>query len=555
MAGYSDVANGSITAQSMAGFFARSKSAELDYKSRAVLVSRARILNMSSTIARAVHDVLLRGVIGSGLKIQNTPDIFNNDWDAVCVLKKLDYLEQLDFVQLQQQVFSTMLISGEAFLIRVKDAFSLYSSWVVREPDHVANPPFLTIVDGCYYNKSHRVVDGIEYNAQNKPTYIWYIENPYTTNLSNRKNWSRIPIVDKDGLPNVLHVRKLDRADYPRGIPVLSPVIDLIWSTLAFTESEVQMGILQSCSAYAIKTETNKSLNPFSALSNADLDAPLTPSVNSDNIKPSNDFSIIQPPNRTSIDGMFDTTDYIKPGCSHHLAPNESIEFLQPTAPTTNLTAFYDLVTQQVGAALGIPKQVLNGSYEASYSAAKASFAQFEHTCSIYRKFIIETFLKPIIRVFAYELITHSLRAKEAIKEAVNYTVDNDIVIATMFAVNSEWATTDKPLLLDPTKEIDFYTKALELNLIDKERVAQTLFGTSAIENLQQNNTDTENASTDNSGVDNTSIDTFNTNDSGTGISDLNIYELVKAVEAGLITQDDAHRLVMQKFQSMISNE
>ena len=65
--------NGSIFSQAMAGFFARSESAVQDNLSRQELASRARILDMSSPVARAAIQCLTQGVIGSGLKYSPLP--------------------------------------------------------------------------------------------------------------------------------------------------------------------------------------------------------------------------------------------------------------------------------------------------------------------------------------------------------------------------------------------------------------------------------------------------------------------------------------------------
>ena len=68
MAGYSDINNGSLYSQAMAGFFSRSKSATLDNMARKTLVSRSRILYLEAPVARACIDVLLRECVGSGLR-------------------------------------------------------------------------------------------------------------------------------------------------------------------------------------------------------------------------------------------------------------------------------------------------------------------------------------------------------------------------------------------------------------------------------------------------------------------------------------------------------
>lgn len=478
MSGYSDVSNGSLVAQSMAGFFARSKSAELDYKTRPVLVSRSRILSMSSTIAKAVVNTLVRGVVGSGLRLELSDKSVVEGFEMNSLLKGFDYDRDLDFYQLQQQAFETMLVSGECWLFRITDQNG-YSSWKVREPDHVRNPLFVTAaVDGRFYYKNRLIVDGVEMDAKGRPKYVWFCANPYNVNLYDRKAWDRIPLTAPDGMPNVLHVYRPDRAGYPRGVPVISPVLDLIWSTLSYTESEIQMGILQSCSAYVVKTNTNRTLDPFSALSKADLSAQLVPTTPGGSTQPTEkpaEFTIVQPPNPSALDGLISTTDYIRPGCSHHLAPDEEVQMLSPTAPSTNLEGFYTLVVQQVGAALGVPAQCLSGTYEASYSAAKASFADFAHTCTIYRRFVEEKLLKPILQVYICEHLQNESPVVDKLRGG--HPDQENWALASAVALRSQWRSVDKEMILDETKVLDYYIKAIENGLIDRQSVANILFG------------------------------------------------------------------------------
>ena len=89
MSGYSS-SHGSLCSQALAGFFARSKDVFQDNNSREILVSRARYLNITSTISRAIHDCLTRGVVGSGVRYEpaGDSDYFDSYQDITKELKK-----------------------------------------------------------------------------------------------------------------------------------------------------------------------------------------------------------------------------------------------------------------------------------------------------------------------------------------------------------------------------------------------------------------------------------------------------------------------------------
>lgn len=449
--------NWSLLESSMSGFFAESKSAIIDNRFRQELVSKSRVLLQKVPLAKAIIDVLSRGVIGSGLHLKTNNEVL----EVLSGLHLLDASKQLDFYQMQQQIWQTTLTCGECFLIRNKSEDQKYSSWFIAEPDHVMNMPAVTCVDGMTYYKNHLMVDGIEFKNDGTPLAIHYCVNPYLGNLTAKSNWKRIFFEDKLGVPNVIHVKLTDRPEYPRGLPILAPLVETLYSLYAYQSAQVQMGIVQSAQCFVVKTEgVNKSLNPFQGLSSAELNAPLVcdgGNGTTDTHEPSQDFSIM-PPNNSDILGLTSTANYIRPGMSYHLGVNESIEHLSTDAPGNTLREFYELVVNQCGACLGIPPAILQNLFDVSFSSSKCSVAQWQYTISKYTKLFIEQCLKPLYRVF---LMESEFTTKDAVVEAVNST----------------WQKQDPTMLLDETRSAKFVRDCLELGLMTKEEAAQRLLG------------------------------------------------------------------------------
>lgn len=443
---------GTLFSQSMAAFFHESKSAVLDNALRAELVSKSRVLYTKVPLAKAIINTMTRGVIGSGLKLSNEDALFN----ILSATYSFDALKQQDLNQLQQQAFETMLLSGECWLIRQKNDKDLYSSWYLAEPDHIFNPPFISIsADNCYYYKNHLLIDGIEYSANGKPLAIHYCKNPYASIATSKKGWDRIFLYDKEGLPNVLHLYITDRPEYPRGLPILAPLIETLYGLYAYSQAQIQMGILQSCQALVVKTNTNKTLNPFAPLTQKDLDAPLI-AEDKPSLAPNKEF-VITPPNNRDINGFINTANYVVPGQTIHLAPDEELECVTPTGPSNNLVDYYNLVLEQCSASLGIPKACLSGIFDTSFSSSKASIAQWLYTVSKYRKLFIEQVLKPIYKVYLVES-GHDLT--EAFKESVHV----------------EWISLDPSMCVDEVRTMNLYKTAYELGLVTRDEIAQTMF-------------------------------------------------------------------------------
>lgn len=443
----------SLFSQSLAGFFSESKSAVLDYKLRAEIVSKCRVLYSKVPLARAIISRLVMGTIGSGI----CPSIPDELWDTLSTTYSFDAMRQQDIRQLQQQAVETMLLSGECWLIRQKNANEPYSSWFLAESDHVFNSPSLTIAgDGNYYYKNHLVIDGIEFASNGRPLAIHYCKSPYTTDVSNKKLWTRIRFYDTDGLPNVIQLKLTDRPEYPRGVPILAPLIETLYGLYAFNEAQIQMGILQSCQALVVKTNTNKTLNPFVGLSSADLNAPLVQEKPNDD-KPKQEFSIV-PPNNRDVFGMLNNANYVTPGTTIHLQPEESLECITPSGPTNSLREYYDLVLEQCASAVNVPAAILRGVFDTSFSSSKASVAQWLYTVSKYRKLVIEQMLKPIYRVYLVE--TKEMSLTDAYRESIK----------------SEWLNLDPPMYIDEVRVMTLMEKAYKLGIVTRDEIAQSLF-------------------------------------------------------------------------------
>ena len=443
----------SLFNQSLAGFFAESKSAVLDYKMRQELVSKCRVLYQKVPLARAIISTLGMGVIGSGLHLSKNDDLF----EALSATYSFDAMGQQDIYQLQQQAFETMLLSGECWLIRQQNSSEPYSSWFIAEPDHVFTPPHISIAaDGNYYYKNHLVIDGIEFASNGKPLAIHYCRAPYTGDISNKKLWSRIRFIDQEGLPNVIQLRLMERPEYPRGIPLLSPATELLYGLYKLNQAQVEMGILQSCQCLVVKTDTNRTINPCVGLSQADLNAPLIHEKPTDEVT-KQEFSIVPPNNRDTF-GILNNANYVTPGQTLHLKENESLEVVTPAGPTSNLIEYHNMVLEQCASVVGVPAAVLRGVFDTSFSSSKASIAQYLYTINKYRKLVIEQLLKPMYRVYLVE-------AKEL-----------SLTDSYKNSIKSEWLNLDPPLYVDEVRVMMLMEKAYKLGIVTRDEIAQSLF-------------------------------------------------------------------------------
>ena len=487
--------NGSVFSQTMAGFFSRSESAIQDNLTRADLASRARILDMSSPVARAAVSCLTQGVIGSGLRYSPLPDskYFEHYNELTAELSErlsvasnlhlFDSTGRLTFGELQSALFRNFVLSGDAFLIR-KKMYGKCSWRLVEErccktpewlPKDETNPLISRTEEGRY------VVDGVELSRNLRPIAYWFTFNPDACETPEK--WERIPAYDRKGLPIVLHAAMLDRGDQYRGLPLLADLIETLWTTLCYAQAEVQGALIEASHAFFITSDAlNPTLDPLAAISQAALDKPLIPEVDEDgkpkpDKKPDKEKDYQIDPlgfgglNNEHLGGVIRDAHYISPGTSVRLKPGEKIEYPPSTRPNSYYGTFLETQAKLVGAATRIPYEVLMQHFESSYSASRAALGQFKQTCEMYKTRFVESVMKPIFTTFCVDALTDLGVSDEEIIDKAR----------TLGAI-SVWANAERPIHIDETKELAFWLDAVKAGLITKNEAAQAMFGHDAVD-------------------------------------------------------------------------
>lgn len=481
--------NGSIFSQAMAGFFARSESAIQDNLTRQELASRARILDMSSPVARAAVQCLTQGVIGSGLRYSPLPtssyfenyskltDVLSERLDLMSNLHLLDSTGRLTFGELQSALFRNFILSGDAFLIRKKAGNQ--SSWRLLEERSCFTPPWMRIDPENPFiartdDTGHIVVDGVELSRNLRPVAYWFTFTP--DNCAAKDDWVRIPVYDRKGLPIVLHVAMIDRGDQYRGLPLLAPLIETLWSTLCYAQAETQGALIEAAHSFFITSDAiNPTLDPLAAISQAALDKPLVPDAET---KQDEDAQYTLDPlgfggglENSWFGGAIRRSQYVSPGTSVRLKPGEKIEYPPINRPNSYYGSFIEVQAKLVGAATRIPYEVLMQSFESSYSASRAALGQFKQTCEMYKTRFVESVMKPIFTTFCVGVLAD-----------LGVSDDDIIDKARTLGAISVWNNRERPIHIDETKELQFWLDAVKAGLITKNEAAQAMFGHDAVD-------------------------------------------------------------------------
>lgn len=478
--------NGSIFSQAMAGFFARSESAIQDNLSRQELASRARILDMSSPVARAAVQCLTQGVIGSGLRYSPLPtssyfenyseltDILSERLDLMSNLHLLDSTGRLTFGELQSALFRNFILSGDAFLIRKKvgnqSSFRLVEERCCFTPEWMQKDETGAL---ARTDDGRIVVDGVELSKNLRPIAYWFTFTP--DKCATKDDWVRIPVYDRRGLPIVLHAAMIDRGDQYRGLPLLAPLIETLWTTLCYAQAETQGALIEAAHSFFITSDAiNPTLDPLASISQAALDRPLVPDAET---KQDEDAQYTLDPlgfgglENSWFGGAIRRSQYVSPGTSVRLKPGEKIEYPPSNRPNSYYGTFIEIQSKLVGAATRIPYEVLLQSFESSYSASRAALGQFKQTCEAYKTRFVESVMKPIFTTFCVGALADMGVPEDEIQDK-----------ARTLGMISVWNNRERPIHIDETKELQFWLDAYKSGLITKNEAALAMFGHDAVD-------------------------------------------------------------------------
>lgn len=474
-------AGGAIGSQTLSGFSSYSGSATADMMpTRWLLVSRARQLAISNPMAAAAIDRMTSGIVGDGLSyvlpdagdlggidISTARDI-KKQFELACHMQLLDAQRRQNFIQMQSMACRNWLLSGDIFYVRRKKGD--ISAWRAIESDRVQSPWYLagSGVDPLSLirvnpENGNRIIDGVELDEDSIPVAYWilkdYVAQPLYITPSDIE---RIPAFDDNGMPIVLHIFEPVRPDQYRGLPMLAETIESLHATTGYIRSVEQAAQFQS-SIWGFITSENPTTDETEPLLSRDLDDPIpiqpkteeTPE-NAPTMRLTTDDGNVMD-QRAWYDKMFPRPKTVSAGELWNLKPGEDVKFLQPTNPNAMFGEYIRAQSGMLASAVGIPLQVLACSYDGTYASARGSVLEANRAFKRKRGFFIDDFVRPVFEQFVCDRI-------------------GDFEAAKIFGMSSQWQA-PTALCLDPTKELDAWTKAIQLGLVTKDEAALALYG------------------------------------------------------------------------------
>lgn len=422
---------------------------------------------MGGGLGTAAIKVMRSNVVGSGLKLKPNIDFeslgltreegrkwcreVEREFNIWASSKECDYLNLNNFYELQSIAILGVLQNGDSTALinydGITDDYDLKIHLI--EADRIRNPNNYSVEN---LGNGNKIISGIEVDKKGKPIAFWVCNNYNNSSISNmgKNKWNRIKINnDYTGLPNILFSFNAERAGQYRGVPFLSPIIELIKSMERYTEAEVTAAIINSFYSVFIENVSDPTSIPFQS-SIAQEDSVLTAEERAENYE-------------------------LGAGTINVLGNNEKVVFSDPKRPASSFESFSMQVTKLIGATLEIPYEVLIKSFNSSYSASRASLLEAWRLFRLKREWFINDFCQPIYEIWLFEAIS-----KGKIK-AKNYFESRSKMKLWSSAT---WIGTAQGQI-DPVKEVQAAKLRIENGFSTREKETQELTGMDFESNLR----------------------------------------------------------------------
>ena len=400
MSGYSE-GSASLTKKTLKSWKPTSYSAKSDIDANLkTLRNRAADLAMNTAVGSAAINVFVTNIIGAGLRLFPRPK-FNElgmtpedarNWsrhvkqEFELWANDCDFLRRNTFAELQAVSFASSLVDGDSFCLmkrRVGTPYSLKLQLI--EAGRVSNPitgdaKALSPVEMLIPENNHRIVNGVEVNETGQLVAI-HVSNRIWDEPSviSDVTWERVKVFgDETGCRNVLHICRDTRPDQFRGVPLLSSVVETIKQMSRYADSELTSAIIKSYfSIFFTQPETNHDFNQILGTGEDD-------------------------PNEPCVDA----SEYRLGSATIAALPRGvDVKAIDSSNAQSTFESFTNAFLTQIGAALGLPYEVLLKKFQSSYSASRAALLQAQDEFRVRKSAFVNDFCRPIYEQFLTEAV------------------------------------------------------------------------------------------------------------------------------------------------------
>ncbi|MBR6343690.1 MAG: phage portal protein [Selenomonadaceae bacterium] len=391
------------------------------------------------------------------------------EFDLWAASKHCDLYRRNNFYDLQDMAYVAYLVDGDAFALFRRKPPTRYMPYSLRlqilEGNRISNPmdgsfpgglgPFA--VEMVSPDTGNRIVSGVEIDADGAVEAYWVCNKVQgdPVEIAKLETWVRVKAFgDLSGMPNILQICHDIRSEQYRGVPYLAPVIETLKQVSRYTNAELTAAIIKSFFALFFTNNPSGS-NTIPA-----------PSAWGGNEEESD-------PNAPVVD----VSEYgLGPGTLNALPAGVDVKAVDAGRSMSTFDAFVSQLIKQIGAAIGVPYEVIMKNFTSSYSASRAAMLQAWEEFKLRRTWFARDFCQPVYEAWLTEAIAIGRL------DAPGFFDDP--------AIRAAWCHADwygpTMSILDPVKDITGSALRVQYGLSTREREAAEMTGTDFEENLDQ---------------------------------------------------------------------
>lgn len=358
----------------------------------------------------------------------------------------------MTFYELQAEAMRRKLIDGETFLLvrylSGADRMSPVSVQLI-DPGQCVSPYAAAEVQAIKA-RGNRVVDGIELDRLSLPVAYWF-QDP-----DNRQFTRVLTMGPRSGRVFVIHsFYPLNPGDV-RGMSPLATVLHELEKITDYSVAELQAAVVNATIAAWVEPSDER-----------DSSRPLGGVVRKDSSATPDQYSRSDPPALAALD---------KAGIwIQNLQAGEKLHSYQTQRPNINFGGFVDAIMRQVAASQGVPVEVVQMSFNANYSASRASILLFWNTIKMHRADLESWLLNPLYQQWLVEEVAAGNIAAQGIMT----------VTGRRAWARCNWIGINHPSI-DPLKEANAATVRIREGLTTRDREAAAYNGTDFDDNVAE---------------------------------------------------------------------
>lgn len=443
------------------------------------LRNRSYDLHCNSPVGAAANNRSRTSVIGAGLRVSPKVDYHTlgitaeeakawqrntlREFEMWAKSTACDLYRKHNFYDMQDIAYLSQLIDGDAwaalkyrkplpnnpYCLRIQ----LFESSRVCNPDSVSAYGELSYFNVETRNTANgnRILNGVEIDGDGAVVAYW-VANRIPFDLINPAkllSWSRVEAYGRrTGRPNILQVSHEERPEQYRGVPYVSPIIETLKQVSRYIGAELTAANIKAFFTLFFTSQSGEN-DMFHVVDDT--------------------FSYDE--KREALQGI-----NLGSGSVNLLPDGVDVKAIDGSRTMSTFEPFTNQLISLMGAAIGIPFEVLTSHFTSSYSAARAALLQAAENFKTRRTWFARDFCQPIYEAWLAEAI-----AIGRIK-APGYGTDPLITEAWSKA---EWFG---PVMgmIDPVKEVNGAALRIKYGLSTGEREAAELTGTDYDDNVSQ---------------------------------------------------------------------